>query len=85
MKYKIDILQIDDWATKNDHYQTWDYTVKGLKIFGLDREKVMIFIGPMSNEMLSIFDTLWEMLLQVDPRYIKKTYPTPRFTFHIYL
>lgn len=84
-KYKYDLMDINDWANKHDHYLTWDYTVKGMKLFGLDREKVMIFIGPMDNERLSIFDTLWSMLLQVDPKIIKKAYPTPHFIFHIYL
>lgn len=84
MKYKIDILQIDAWATKNDHYQTWDYTVKGIGRFGLDREKVMDFIGPMCNEMQSIFDKLWSMLLQVDPKTVRKMYPLWMQIKHIY-
>lgn len=85
MKNTLDILKIDDWATKNDHYLTWDYIIKGMKLFGPDREKVMIFIGPMGNEMMNIFDTLWEMLSHVDQKYIKKVYPTPRFIHRIYL
>jgi hypothetical protein len=70
-KYTQDFMSINDWANKHNQCHTWDYIVKGVRKFSLDKEKVRDYVQFHADTKL-IFEQIWSMLLQVDPKLIKQ-------------
>lgn len=70
-KYKYDLLDINAWANEHNSCMTLDYIVKGVRRFGLDKEKVRDFVRFNADDK-SIFEQIWSMLLQVNPKLIKQ-------------
>lgn len=68
-KYKYDLMSINDWANKHNNCMTWDYIVKGVRKFGLNKEKVRDYVKFLADDKL-IFEQIWSMLLQVNPKLI---------------
>jgi len=77
-KYKHDFLSICNWV--NEHksfYWIHDEIVHGLRRYSLNRDKVLEYIGYLNADDMLIFEKIWSMYLQVNPRTIEKAYPPP--------
>ena len=80
-KYTQDFMSIGNWVNEHNDSAWWVYDdlIHGLRRYGLDREKVINYMCLFNENDMLMFELLWSMLLQVDPRIIKKAYPTIRY------
>ena len=74
-------MSIGDWVSKHYDSAWWVYDdlIHGLRRFGMDRQRVIKHMFLMNENDMLMFELLWSMLLQVNPRIINKAYPIPRF------
>lgn len=70
-KYKYDLMSINNWANEHNQCHTLDYIIKGVRKFSLDKEKVRDYVRFHADTQL-IFEQIWSMLLQVNPKLIKQ-------------
>lgn len=77
-KYKHDFLSICNWVNEHKSFH-WihDEIVHGLRRYSLNHDKVLEYIGHLNEDDMSIFEKIWSMYLQVNPRTIEKAYPPP--------
>lgn len=80
-KYKYDLMSIGDWVSKHNDSAWWVYDdlIHGLRRFGMDRQRVINYMCLFNENDMLMFELLWSMLLQVNPRIISKAYPTVRY------
>ena len=80
-KYKYDLMSINDWAFTHYESARWVYNdiIHGLSRYGLDREKIINYACLFNENDMLMFELLWSMFLQVNPRIINKAYPTIRY------
>ena len=80
-KYKFDLMSIGEWVNRHDKSAWWVYDdlIHGLRRFGMDRQRVINYMCLFNENDMLMFELLWSMLLQVNPRIINKAYPTSRF------
>ena len=78
MKYKHDFLSICNWVNEHKSFH-WihDEIVHGLRRYSLNRDKVLEYIGYLNADDMLIFEKIWSMYLQVNPKTIEKAYPPP--------
>lgn len=72
-------MSINDWAFKHYESARWVYNdiIHGLNRYGLDREKVINYSCLFNENDMLVFELLWSMILQVNPKTIEKAYPPP--------
>lgn len=74
-------MSIGEWVNEHNDSAWWVYDdlIHGLRRFGMDKQKVMNYMFLLNENNTLMFELLWSMFLQVDPRIIKKAYPPPPY------
>ena len=62
---------LQDMLTKIGYLELVDYTWKGIRKYGLNKDKVRKFIGKMNEEWDICFEALWTTIMRL-PEYRKK-------------
>lgn len=62
---------LQDLLTKIGYLELVDYTWKGIRKYGLNKDKVRKFVGKMNEEWNACFEALWTTIMRL-PEYRKK-------------
>ena len=74
-------MSIGNWVNEHNDSAFWVYDdlIHGLRRFGLDKQKVMNYMCLFNENDMLMFELLWSMLLQVNPKTVNKAYPPPPY------
>lgn len=79
MSKYYDFLEIQKYVNNLPHgNEIYDYTVKGIKKFGMDKTKVYNYAGPWPQSWNIEFNNIWSMLLALNKSDYKRLTGKPK-------
>lgn len=79
MNKYYDFLEIQKYVNNLPHgTHIYDYTIKGIKKFGMDKAKVYNYAGPWPQSWNIEFNNIWSMLLALNKSDYKRLTGKPK-------